>query len=1099
MKEIYTKCYIVILLFLCSLPGALAQEIVTGKVTGAQGPISGVTVLVSGTTKGTSTDADGNYSIHVNKGQKLKFSLIGHASQEVTVTGSKLNVQLSDASNALNEVVVTGLGETRNKSQLGYAMTQVTGEDLRKTNAINPIAALQGMVPGMQVNVGTGGPQATPRFLIRGAGSLNSFGNTPLIVVDGIIMDDDVLIPNRGGEQDFGNILKNFNLDDIESVSVLNGGSVTALYGSRASGGVIMITTKKGYSQRGIGISLTHTQGFDDPYATAKFQDKYGTGTSPSAVYPVGAEGIEDIPANVFGYSFGPQFDGRLVRDPGGHVMKFQANSDVLKLYETGQYRNSNIALSGGNEQTTFRMSYSNSYAKGTSPQNKFDRNSVALRATHRIRNALIVDAGASYVGSNSFNPNRAHGDNSIMYGLTWGMPREYDMMYWKGQYLDAVNGGTSNLDPAGVQGLYFKLFENKQFQKEENFRGNVNAKVNFTDWLQMENLFTVNLLTSVNDQLTRGEEKGFYGGNYWTSKSRILQTRYHSNFNVRKNFNDFEFTFLGGAEINRSEGWGIESSTNGLRVPDIFRLSNTAGALRINEGKPRVKQGFSVLFQSALTYKKTLTLNVYGRNDWDSSLVYPDETGKYSYFYPGMDAAWTFHEDLNLPTSIFNFAKLRFSYNIVGKGTSVYNAMTGYYLPQNNYISLSDGEIPRYDFDSGTLGNRHLVPERSSTWESGLDLKMLENRFGLNFTYYQKDTKNQIINLPVSYESGVSAKLINSGHIRNGGIEARVFGTPIKNDNFSWDVAFNYTRNRSKIIDLAPGITVSSLEGADGIRTIATVGGEYGTMVASYGYARFQARDGANNPVDHINNGKPVMVPNGTSGYYMRSANYAEGLEREVKIGSTLPKFMGSLINTFNYKAFTMSFMLDSKFGGYVYSPTFNYGSQTGQIASTLWGRKGEEGSVQYTDANGKEAWGIIPDAVFAQGSKGNNGTDIGGMSYQEAVDKGLRTPVSAYAYYANSHSWGTGIRERSAFESSWIMVRDVSFSYDLPRETASKLKLNNLRLTLSGRNLGYLYNSLPDRINPEDFISSGAGSAFLGGGTPLTRSFSFTINTNF
>ncbi|WP_159451839.1 SusC/RagA family TonB-linked outer membrane protein [Sphingobacterium psychroaquaticum] len=1087
-----------ILLFLGGLSVAFAQESITGKVTDGNGPLAGVTVTISGTTRGTSTDAEGNFDIQATRGQKLKFTLIGYTPQEFTIDGSKINVLMTTGANAINEIVVTGLGESRDKSKLGYAMTQVTGEDIRKTNAVNPIAALQGMVPGMQVNVGTGGPQATPRFLIRGAGSLNSFGNTPLIVVDGLIMDDEVVLPNRGGEQDFGNILKNFNLDDIESISVLNGGSVTALYGSRASGGVIMITTKKGYSQRGIGISLTHTQGFEDPYATAKFQDKYGTGTSPSAVYPKGQDGIEDIPANVFGYSFGPEFDGRLVRDPGGHIMKFQPNADVLKLYETGQYRNSNLALSGGNEQTTFRLSYSNSGAKGTSPNNKFDRNSIALRATHRIRNALIVDAGATYVGSVGLNPNRAFGDNSIMYGLTWGMPREYDMMHWKSQYLDAVNGGTSNLDPAGVQGLYFRLYENEQKQKEQNFRGNVNAKINFTDWLQMENLFTVNLLTTANDQLTRGQERNFNGGRYYTSNSRILQTRYHSNLNVRKNFNDFEVTFLAGAEINRTEGKGMEANTNGMRIPDIFRLSNTAGPIGYTENKPRIKQGFSLLFQGAMTYKNTLTLNVYGRNDWDSSLLYPDGHGKYSYFYPGMDAAWTFHEDLNLP-SLFTFAKARFSYNIVGKGTSVYNAMTGYYLPRGNYNSLSNGELTRYGFDSNKLGNANLVPERSSTWETGLDLKMFENRFGVNFTYYQKNTKDQIIDLPVSYESGVSSALINSGNIRNRGIEARIFGTPIKKDNFSWDVAFNYTRNRSKILSLAPGVTVSSLEGDDGIRTIAEVGGEYGIMVANYGYARFQARDGSGAPIDHVNNGKYVMATNGTAGYFIRSGNYGQGLEREVRIGSTQPKFLGSIVNTFNYKAFTLSFMLDSKFGGFVYSPTYNYGSQTGQMANTLWGRKGEEGSVKYTDANGNEAWGIIPDAVFAQGSKGTGGVDIGGMTYQEAVDKGYRTPVSAYSYYANSHSWANGIRERAAFESSWIMLRDVSVSFDIPRETASKLKLNNLRLTLTGRNLGYLYNSLPDRLNPEDLVSTGAGAAFLGGGTPMTRSFAFTINTNF
>ncbi|WP_394675453.1 SusC/RagA family TonB-linked outer membrane protein [uncultured Sphingobacterium sp.] len=1089
-------------LAICTLFSAsalYAQQTITGTVKDANGPISGVTVAVKGTTRATQTTVNGSFNIQAAQGETIRITRVGYTPQEILVgTNTKISITLSENASALDEVVVTGLGESRERRQLGYAMTQISGEDIAKTNAINPIAALQGMVPGMQVNVGTGGPQSTPRFLIRGASSLDPFGNTPLIVVDGIIMDDDVVIPNRGGEQDFGNILKNFNLDDIESISVLNGGSVTALYGSRASNGVILITTKKGYSQRGLGVSFTHTQGIDDPYATVDFQDKYGTGILPNYVYPKGNDGLEQIPATYFGYSFGPAFDGRTLKDPAGHEIKFQPNNNILDLYQTGQYRNSNLALSGGNEQTTFRISYSNSYAKGVVPQNKFDRNSIALRATHRIRKAVVIDAGATYVGSNSFNPNRSSGGNNLMYGLTWGMPREYDLMYWKDQYLNPINGGVSDQDPTSSQGVFFTLYEQKQLQKEENFRGNINAKINFTDWLQMENIFSVNLFNANNEQRNRGQESNFNGGSYRTNQYRVIQTRYHSNINYRKTFNDFEVTALGGAEVNRSERKGLEAWTNGMRIPDIFRLSNSTNAIGYTESKPYISQSFSLLFQGAVTYKKWLTLNLYGRNDWDSSLLYPDQTGTYSYFYPGMDLAWTFHEALKLPSTIFSFSKLRFSYNIVGKGTDAYRAMTGYYLPTSNYISAENGEITRYYFDSNNLGNRHLVPEKSSTWETGTDLRFLNNRLGIDFTYYQKNTKNQIINLPVSQESGVSNALINSGHIRNQGIEAKIYGTPIKKENFSWDVAFNYTRNRSKIIALAPGVTVSSLEGDDGIRAIAEVGGEYGVMVASYGLARFQARDGSGNPIDHPSNGKYVMSPTTTGASYVRSQNYAQGLDKEIKIGSTQPKFLGSIINTVNYKALSLSVMLDSKFGGYVYSPTYNYGSQTGQIASTLYGRKGEAGGIQFKDANGNEAWGLIPDGVFAQGTM-LGGKDVGGMSYQEAVDQGLKNPMLTYAYYNNTYGWGAGIREKSAFESSWVMVRDVSVSYDLPRTTASRFKLNNLRMTLSGRNLGYLYNSLPDNINPEDYRTTGSASAFLGGGTPLIRSFSVTLNTNF
>lgn len=1086
---------------LCTLFSAtslFAQQTIKGTISNEKGPIAGVTVTVIGSNRAAQTSHDGTFSISANQGDKLRISMIGYQSEEITISSNKsLTVSLKETAASLDEVVVTGLGESREKRQLGYAMTQISGDEIRRTNAINPIAALQGMVPGLQVNVGTGGPQSTPRFQIRGAGSLNQYGNTPLVVVDGIIMDEEVVLPNRGGDQDFGNVLKNISPDDIATISVLNGGSVTALYGSRAAGGVILITTKKGYSQKGFGIGFTHTQGFDKPYATADMQDKYGPGSNPNAVYVAGTDGYEQIPTTNYGYSFGPKFDGRMVKDVDGRLVPFQTNNNPLDLFRTGRYNNSNLSLQGGNEQTTFRMSYSNTNSTGVAPNNKLTRNNFNLRATHRMGKSIILDAGATYVNSQSFNPQyggeRWNMGNNVMYGLSYGMPRSYDLNYWKDNYKDAINGGVTQDDPTGKASLLFTLYEQKQQQIEDNFRGTFNARINFTDWLMWENNFTANLFSTNRQMKNRGQEEGFNGGSYNNRSSRVLQTRYRSNLNFTKKTEDFELTLQAGGEVNHSLRNGMYGRTDGMLIADVFRLSNSKLPAIVNEDKPNQSRIVSGFFQTAVTYKNWLTLNLYGRNDWDSSLVYPDGSGNFSYFYPGADLSWVLSDALKLPENIFSFAKLRMSYNKVGRGTSTYRAMTGYYTANTPY-----GGIPNYGFDSKTLGNRNLKPESSDTYEIGTELKMLKNRLGFDFTYYTKNTIDQITSVPISQESGVTAALVNGGHIRSRGIEARLYGTPVKTQNFSWDVNFNYSRDRNKIISLPFGAGVQELDADDGIRSIAKVGGDYGTLVASYGHARFQARDGAGNPIDHVNNGKPVMATTGNIGYYLRSQNYAQGLEKEVTIGSSLPDFMGSLLNRFNYKSFSFSFMLDAKFGGMVYSPTYNYGMQTGQIASSLYGRQGEAGSVAYKDANGNEAWGIIPDAVFRQGTV-VNGNDLSGMSYQETVDKGWRLPISAVNYYNNSYGWGNGIRELSTFKSSWLILRDVSFSYDLPTETASRLKLNNLRLTLTARNLGYLYNTLPDNINPEDNRSSGSINAFLGGGSPMIRNFSFTINTNF
>lgn len=1083
---------------LLSASSLFAQQTIKGSISGPKGPLTGVTVRIVGTTHATQTLADGSFTINASQGDKIRISLVGYNSQELTIGNNRtLAITLTESSSALEEVVVTGFGESRERKQLGYSMTQISGDEIRKTNAINPIAALQGMVPGLQVNVGTGGPQSTPKFQIRGAGSLNQYGNTPLVVVDGIIMDEEVVLPNRGGDQDFGNILKNISPDDIATISVLNGGSVTALYGSRAAGGVILITTKKGYSQRGFGIGFTHTQGFDKPYSTAKMQDKYGPGSNQNATYTAGADGYEQIPTTNYGYSFGPKFDGRIVKDIDGRLVPFQVNNNPLDLFETGHYTNSNLSFQGGNEQTTFRFSYSNTYSKGVAPNNKLSRNNFNLRATHRMGKAIILDAGATYVNNQAYNPQyggeRWNMNNNVLYGLSYGMPRSYDLNYWKNNYTDPVNGGVTPLDETGKASLLFMLYENKQQQVEDNFRGTLNMRVNFTDWLQWENNFTANLFNTNRQIMNRGQEVGFNGGNYANYTSRVLQTRYRSNLNATKKYEDFEVMLQAGAELNNSSRNGMYSRTDGMLIPDVFRLSNSSSRAITTEDKPNRSRIVSGFFQGALTYKNWLTLNIYGRNDWDSSLVYPDGTGNYSYFYPGADLAWTFSDAFKLPKDLFSFAKLRLSYNKVGAGTQVYRAMTGYYTANSPY-----NDIPNYGFDSKTLGNRNLKPERSNTWETGTELKMLKNRLGIDLTYYSKNTIDQITTVPVSQESGVTGALVNGGHIRNNGLEVRLYGTPIKSQNFSWDTYFNYSRNWNKIISLPFGVDTYELDADDGIRAIAKVGGAYGDLVANYGHARFQARDAQGNAIDHANNGKPVMGSTGNIGYYIRSQDYAQGSQREVNLGSTLPNFLGSWLNRFNYKSFSMSFMLDAKFGGLIYSPTYNYGMQTGQIASSLYGRQDEAGSVSYTNANGAEAWGIIPDAVFRQGTV-VNGNDLSGMTYQEAVDKGLRLPISAVNYYNNSFGWGNGIRELSTFKSSWLILRDVSFSYDLPMSTASKFKLNNLRLTLTARNLGYLYNSLPDNINPEDYRSSGSVNAFLGGGTPMIRNFAFSINTNF
>lgn len=1101
MKQIYLRCLTVLLFSLITI-AAYAQKKVTGTVTEDSGsPIPGVSVFEKGTNNGITTDGSGKFSLNVSNNAVLVVRYIGFLTKEVEVgTSTNLTIKLQADDKALEEVVITGLGETRDKRNLGYAMNQIGGEQIRAAKTINPISALQGLVPGLVVMPGQGGPQSTPKFQIRGASSLYSGENTPLIVIDGIMLSDDVVLPSRGGEQDFGNVLKNINPDDIESMSVLKGGSVTALYGSRASNGVILITTKKGYSQKGLGFSFSHDETFDKAYALPDMQKEYGSGFTP-ADFVKTSSGMNQINPASYGFSFGPKLDGSTVLDVDGErQIKNSVLNNPLSLYQTGRYINNNIAMQGGNEKTTFRFSYANNFSKGISPNNKLDRHTFNLRGTQRLADAIFVDGTVSYSNTRGFNPQRLSGDNSLIYGLTWGYPTNFDLDYWSKQYLDPINGGRSTNDPFGTNNLFFMLNEFSQIQSENNFRGALNAKVNFTKWLQLETNAALNWYNTNRENRELGTGVGFAGGYYGSEMRNFFDSRYRANLNLNHTVNDFDLFLQGGAELTRSQVKSASfNSRGGLRIPRQFRLSNSIQDPQVYEGAPNIAQIFATYGQGTVTYKQWLTLNLYARNEWNSTLVYSNGTGNYSYFYPGADAAFVFTDAFKMP-EFFNFGKLRASYSITGGGTDVYRANAGYYVRSGNYLPVAGDGIEQYGFENSTLGELNLKPLRTFSKEIGFELKMLQKRLGIDFTVYKKNTKNQIIGLGTSIESGVSSQLINSGNTQDWGIELSLSGTPIKTKNgFSWDTYFNYTLNRTKIISLAPGVTTVQLSGGDGIRTIAQVGGEYSTMVAAYGYAKYQARDASGKPIDDPNNGKKVLTTAGSGGaVYVRASNYANGLKNESQIGSTLPKFYGSVRNIFSYKDFSLSTLIDAKFGGYVFSDTYYYGSQTGNLKNTLLGRTPQTGGTEYTDADGVKQVGVVLDGVFAQGTK-INGVDVGGMTHQETIDKGMRIPTITWRYYNNSNGWSAGIRERGAFKSSWVAVRDITLGYDLPKSFAAKIKMNGIRVNVSARNVGFLYNNAPDNININDFTGTGAGDAFLGGGTPYVRTFGFGINGSF
>jgi len=1095
-------------------PPPLPPVIVNGIVTDSAGhPLPGVTILVKNTKIQGVTDAFGKFKLNVPSANSiLVFTSVGYLKKEVSGgSGEVLTIILNNNPKELNEVVVTGFGESRNRRSLGYSITQVSGDDIRTANAVSPIAALQGMVPGLQVQSGVGGPQATTRFLIRGSASLDPYQNQPLIVVDDVIMDDNVVLPNKGNAQDFGNILKDINPDDVESVSVLKGGGVTALYGSRASNGVILIKTKKGFTSRGLGISFTQRMQWDVPYKTVDFQNRFGSGLGLTD-FTTGTDSVLQIDPSTYGYNFGPEMTGQTVRDITGKIVKNNPRPhNILDAFRTGFMRNTNVSISGGGERGTFRLSYSDLSSGGVVPNNDLKRNSINLRATQRLASAVLVDANIAYTHSNVLNPAynggpaEGPGNGGIASTFVYGGVRNYDTKYWLSHYIDPVNGGVNQNDYSGLSYVWFSLFQNQARQVEDNFRGSVDLKATLTRGLVLEGIASLDYFGRNNENKQRGQDIGFATPSYSTYVANVRSNRYRANLNYSAKLNSLmNLGFQIGVEQISNIGSGVTSTMNGAVLPDVYRLSNSSKPATTTEDRPNQFRTNAAFFQGNLSFRDYLYLDVYGRNEWNSTLVYNDAHGKYSYFYSGADLAWVFTDALKLP-GFFDFGKLRLSYAQVGGGTNAYTANTGAFVANSPYITNTGASVINYSYSSTTLPNQSLVPTQTSKIEAGLELKMFHDRLGADVTYYTQDSKNQIINFSVPQTSGVTAALLNGGTVRNKGWEIRLTGRPIQSRSFSWNTYINYARNSNTIISLPYGLNFIQLGGGDGFQVIAKKGGEYGTLTATYGYAHYQAQDAHGNPIADPANGKRVLRIGGasSSSVYVRAQNYAQATDKQPVIGSITPKFMGNWRNDFSYKNFSLSVILDSKFGGKIYSLTEDYGSWLGSMQSTLPGRTNALGGITYTNAGVTRPSGVIMDGVYQQGTviTGLDGQqhDLSGISMRQAYTNGWILPTNASSMYQNTHSWANGIRESAIFTSSWVSLQQVSFGYNLPAGIAAKAKMNSLRLSLTGYNLIYIYNNAPDHVNPDNLSSSGSDAMTETSAMPYIRSFAFSIFGNF
>lgn len=1079
---------------------------ITGVVKDSKGSaLPGVSVSEKGTTNGTMTDGSGGYKLSANSAGTLVFSYIGYLKQEVPVGNGNVNVSLTEDQKGLQEVVVTALNIKRSTKALGYSMTEIKGSDVALSGQVNPVNSLQGKVAGVNITTGGGGPQSSSRILIRGNNSL-TLNNQPLFVIDGVFLENAVTGGDQWGDsQDFGNMMKNLNPDDFESISVLKGGAATALYGSRGQNGVIIITTKKGFKRKGLGVSVTHSEMYDKAYKTLDFQNEFGVGIDETFAKNAAGENVPDE-ANWAGASFGPRMEGQMIRNWKGDLIPYTPQkNNVLGLYQLGKSYNTNVAIDGGNESTTFRMSYTNNNTSGITPKNEYKRNNFNFRATHKLSNRISLDASANYGRTNIENPAINGGNSNLLFSGIYKMSRSFNIDYARKDYIDPVNGGAYNdYDPYGMSATFSRLYKNNTTQNEDNFQGRLGLNVVLTNWLTLQLNGDVQSNVQEYERKELGVETAFRNGRYvlnsLSNRQRKLQALLTASRNITS---DLHMDVSAGTESYR---WGYGMSNNqstdgGLKDPHAFYLSNSIKNPTVNSRIVKGVRTDAVYAFANFGWKDQLFLDLTGRNDWNSTLLYADGHGVNSYFYPSASLAWIFSESFKLP-SFVTLGKLRASYAGTGGGTDAYKTSTGSYSFKSNYISSTGAQIPLFGYESNTLGNQDLKNEYTRNYEVGADIRFLNNRIGIDAAVYKKNTFNQIINITLPQESGITGQVINAGNVQNEGIEILLNTVPVRSKNFEWASTLSFTRNKNKIISLAPGVTSIELPGGPSqggdVTVIARAGAEYGMMQTKYAYTYYQAKDASGNNIADKNNGKKILKGNYR---YLRASDAGVPY---TDMGSIQPKFLSSWTNSFRYKNFSMNVLLDAKVGGKYSSATYNYAYGLGQLKNTLKGRPGH-GGLDVTDANGVVHHdGLIMDGVFQKGTTfkdpSGNTVDVGGLTPQEATDQGTIQPTRAYNnYFGIGASWGGGIRENAIFTSSWVAVREVTIGYNVPAALYAKLKLSTLRVNLVGRNLLYLYNSLPNGVNPEGLYNNSSASAADYGGVPFVRTMGFNIQASF
>lgn len=921
----------ILLLFLLA-KAAPAQEVsITGQVTDADDGVGipGVNIRVKGTSQGTISDAEGNYRINAPIGSTLVFSFVGYLSKEVTVANQTvINIQLAPDALALGEVVVTAFGVERDKKAVGYAMTAVSGEEVSTVKETNVINSLAGKVAGIVVSPGAFGPGSSTRVLLRGNNSLTG-NNQPLYVIDGVPMNDAGFGSSGSGAEntgeyshsDYGNGIADINPDDVASISVLKGPNAAALYGSRASNGVILITTKKGTLNSGMGVSLTSSFQAQTPLLLPGFQNQYGQGANGNPELNTGA-------------SWGGKLDGSSLPYYTGENRPYTARPDNVKnFFRSGSNMINTIAIDGGNAQTSVRFSYTHTQANSILPNADIERHNFNLRSFTRLTEKFSLDAKVSY--SSTKGKNRAFlGTEGVVANL-YSIPRNVALKDLKNFQNSDLSVRTYN---NGASNPYWVLNHDRNDDLRNRLLGFVKLDFQLTDELSVFTRvggdFTNQKIETVRQFGHWYSRQGFF--DFSDNKESEINAEFLATYNKRLGdaFN-LSVNFGGNHRVSKSERQAI--SGQDFKIPTQATVAS-ATILNPSYSFERIKKVNSLYASAQLSYQDIVFLDITARNDWSSTLPKANR----SFFYPSASLSVLVNEVFEMSNSLVNLAKLRFSWAQVGNDTGPFQLDNTFILNQNGYLGRTTLSRP------ATLFDKNLRPEQVSTTEIGLEWQMFGQRLYGDFTWYDITSSDLIWGVPVPKATGYSFFNTNVGEINNQGIELLFGGIPVQTDNFSWDISFNIAHNRNKLVEFLKDLENFQFTSTNGgiVSVQATKGGGYGDI-----YGTTWKR-----------NEKGQLVVN------------AEGIPiataEKSLLGNYQPDWIGGLTNSFSYKNFTVRMLIDARFGGEVYSGA-DAGLDAGgrSVRSLQFREKGIVlNAVTNTGTNEKPVWTPNTKAITSQ-----------------------------------------------------------------------------------------------------------------------------------